>query len=64
MPLVDLHAAHTEWVLAVLVGAGDEAVQRDGHVTGGLVHGSKDPSAGGDSSVIANRRYGVACVTA
>jgi hypothetical protein len=50
-------------VLAVLVGAGDEAVQRDGHVTGGLGHGSKDPSAGGDSSVVASRRYGVDCLT-
>jgi hypothetical protein len=38
MPSVDVPAADAERVLAVLVGAGDEAVQRDGHVTGGLRH--------------------------
>jgi hypothetical protein len=32
-------------------------------VTGGLGHGSKDNSAGGDSSVVASRRYGVDCPT-
>jgi hypothetical protein len=49
---VDLQAPDPERVLAGLVGAGGEAVQREGHVTGGLGHGSKDLLESGDSSVV------------
>jgi hypothetical protein len=39
MPRVELHAADAQRVVAALAGAGDEAVERDGHVTRGDGHG-------------------------
>src|SRR3954451_4563718 len=38
MPAMKLAPALTEWMLAALVRAGDEAVERDRHVAGGVRH--------------------------
>ena len=38
VPLVQLHAADAERVVTALIGAGDEAVERDGHVAGDSGH--------------------------
>ena len=38
VPVMELQAADAERVVATLIGAGDEAVERDGHVAGGWCH--------------------------
>src|SRR4051812_21926774 len=38
MPTVELAPAFAQWILAALVGASDETVERDRHVAGGVRH--------------------------
>src|SRR5437588_834333 len=38
MPAMELTPTLTEWILAALVGPGDETVERDRHVAGGVRH--------------------------
>src|SRR5262249_14372494 len=45
MPAMQLEAAETERMLEALVGAGDEAVERDRHVAGGCTHVRVDGAA-------------------
>jgi hypothetical protein len=40
--VVELYAADAERVVAALIGAGDEAVERDGHVACGWCHVNQD----------------------
>jgi len=48
---VELQAADAERVVAALIGPGDEAVERDGHVTCGWCHGNNDRRIDEESSV-------------
>src|SRR3954469_23886343 len=38
MPTVELTPAFAEWILAALLGASDETIERDRHVAGGVRH--------------------------
>jgi hypothetical protein len=51
VPVVELQAADAERVLAALIGAGDEAVERDGHVACGWCHVNQDHRIDEKSSV-------------
>jgi hypothetical protein len=51
VPVVELRAADAKGVLAALIGAGDEAVERDGHVAGGWCHVNHDHRIDEKSSV-------------
>src|SRR5436309_74904 len=61
---MQLHAATAEGLLEALVGARDEAVERDGHMTGGFAHaGSTSPLRGSHrctrAPLLANRQWEV-----
>jgi hypothetical protein len=49
--VVELQAADAERVVAALIGAGDEAVERDGHVACGWCHVNQDHQIDEKSSV-------------
>src|SRR5438874_5146808 len=51
VPVVELQAADAERVVAALIGAGDEAVERDGHVVCGWCHVNQDHRIDQESSV-------------
>lgn len=51
-PLVQEASAAAYRVVAALVGAGEVAVERDGHVTGGQAHTTVDRAAGANSAVL------------
>ena len=55
-PPVEVLAADAERLLEGLVGPGQEAVERDGHVAGGVGHGVSDSFGEGDSSVGSSAR--------
>ena len=52
VPLMELHASDPEGVVATLVGTGDEAVKRDGHMACDLGHGNEDLALGPESSLL------------
>jgi hypothetical protein len=58
---VDVQAADAERVVAALIGARDEAVERDGHVACGWCHVSHDHRIDAKSSVGDNLANASAC---
>jgi hypothetical protein len=51
VPVVEFQAADAERVVAALIGAGDEAVERDGHVARCWCHVKQDQRIEEKSSV-------------